>query len=140
KRAEAALYENAMQYKEVFDNISICVSVLDVTAGGRFKIAAFNPAEEELMGLSNAEVSGKFIEDLFPEDVAKELTANYRNCLENGRTIRFDHEMNLPGRGRRYFHSNLIPLRNIAGVINRIIGACVETTDFKRTQEEALAK
>jgi PAS domain S-box-containing protein len=140
KRAEAALYESVLQYKEVFDNISVCVFVLDVTPDGRFKIAAFNPAEEQLVGLSNAQVSGKFIEDLFPEDLSAELIANYRHCLEAGRTIKFDHELNLPGRGRRFFHSNLIPLRNAAGGINRIIGACVETTDFKKTQEEALAK
>jgi PAS domain S-box-containing protein len=140
KQAEAALYESTIQYKEVFDNISICVFVIDVTPDGHFKIAAFNPAEEELVGLSNAEVSGRFVEDLFPENLANELIANYRNCVETGRTMKFDHELNLPQRGRCYFHSNLIPLRNAAGVITRIIGACVETTDFKRTQEEALAK
>ena len=140
KQAEAALHENAMQYKEVFDNISICVYVLDVTPEGRFKIAAFNPAEEELVGLSTAQVSGRFIEDLFPEDLANELISNYRRCVENGRTIKFDHQLKLPGQQPRYFHSNLIPLRNAAGVIYRMIGACVETTDFKRTQEEALAK
>jgi two-component system, cell cycle sensor histidine kinase and response regulator CckA len=140
KQAEAALYESNMQYKEVFDNISICVYVLDVTPAGRFKIAAFNPAEEELVGLSTAEVSGKFIDDLFPEDLANELISNYRRCVQNGRTIKFDHQLTLPRQKPRYFHSNLIPLRNSAGVIHRLIGACVETTDFKRTQEEALAK
>ncbi|HKE25378.1 MAG TPA: PAS domain S-box protein [Bryobacteraceae bacterium] len=140
KQAEATLYENTMQYKEVFDNISICVFVLDITPEGRFKIAAFNPAEEELVGLSNAQVSGRFIEDLFPEDLAHELIANYRRCLENGRTIKFDHQMTLPNQKPRYFHSNLIPLRNAAGVIHRMIGACVETTDFKWAQKEAVAK
>jgi two-component system, cell cycle sensor histidine kinase and response regulator CckA len=140
KQAEAALYENNMQYKEVFDNISICVFVLDVTADARFKIAAFNPAEEKLVGISNEEACGRFIEDLFPADLAHELTENYRRCLEKGQTIRFDHQLNLPGQNPRYFHSNLIPLRNGGGVITRIIGACIETTDFKRAQEEALAK
>jgi PAS domain S-box-containing protein len=130
----------SIMHKEVFRNISICVFVLDVTTEGRFKIAAFNPAEEELVGLSNAEVSGRFIEDLFPEDLANELIANYRLCLVAGRTIKFDHQLTLPGQGRRYFHSNLIPMRNAAGVINRMIGACIETTDFKLTQEAALAK
>src|SRR5215469_14606030 len=113
----------SIMHKEVFDNISVCLFVLDVTSEGRFKVAAFNPAEEELVGLSNGEVSGRFIEDLFPEDLADELIANYRACLEAGRTIKFDHELNLPGRGRRYFHSNLIPLRNAAGVIPELCSA-----------------
>jgi two-component system, cell cycle sensor histidine kinase and response regulator CckA len=140
RHSDQALFESIMQYKEVFDSISICVFVIDVTPEGRFKIAAFNPAEEALVGLTNAEVAGRFIEDLFPADLANQLIANYRGCVEAGRTIKFDHFLDLPRRGRRFFHSNLIPLRNDAGVINRIIGACVETTEFRRTQEEALAK
>jgi two-component system, cell cycle sensor histidine kinase and response regulator CckA len=140
KQAEAALYENILQYKEVFDNISVCVFVLDVTPEGRFKFLAFNPAEEALVGLTTAQVSGKFIEEIFPEDLANERIAKYQRCIDHGRAIKFEDELKLPGQKPRYFHSNLIPLRNSAGVIYRVIGACVETTDFKRTQEEALAK
>jgi two-component system, cell cycle sensor histidine kinase and response regulator CckA len=139
KRAEAELRESYQQYKEVFDNISVCVFLLDVTPDGRFKVAAFNPAEEQVVGLSNAEVSGRFIEDILGEELASHVIANYRRCLYAGRTIKFDDDLNLP-QGRRYFHTNLIPLRNADGVINRIIGACIDITDLKRTQEEALAK
>ena len=84
-------------------------------------------------------MSGKFVEDIFSEDLARKLTGNYRRCLEAGRAITYDDELNFPS-GRRYFHSNLIPLQNAAGSINRIIGACIDITDLKRTQEEALAK
>ena len=139
RRAEAALRESDLQYKEVFDNISVCMFLIDVTREGRFRFAGFNRAEEEAIGFSNAEVSGRFVEDVFGEELANKLTADYRRCLEGGRPIKYDSELNLP-RGRRYFHSNLIPLRNAAGVISRIIGACIDTTDLRRTQEEALAK
>jgi two-component system cell cycle sensor histidine kinase/response regulator CckA len=139
KQAEAALRESDLQYKAVFDNISVCLFLVDVTPDGRFKYVAFNPAEEEAVGLSNAEISGRFVEDIFHKELADKLTANYRCCLAAGRAIKYDDDLDLPG-GRRYFHSNLIPLRNAAGVINRIIGACIDITDFRRTQEEALAK
>ena len=139
KRAEAALRDRDLQYEEVFDNISVCMFLIDVTLEGRFKFVGFNRAEEEAVGLSNAEVSGKFVEDVFGEELANKLTADYRRCLDAGRAIHYDSELSLP-RGRRYFHSSLIPVRNDAGVINRIIGACIDTTDLRRTQEEALAK
>ncbi len=139
KRAEAALRESDRQYREVFDNISACLFLVDVTPDGRFKFAGFNPAEEAAVGLSSAEVSGKFVEEVFSEDLARKLTGNYRRCLEAGRAITYDDELSFPG-GRRYFHSNLIPVQNAAGSINRIIGACIDITDLKRTQEEALAK
>uniref|UniRef100_Q02D70 histidine kinase n=1 Tax=Solibacter usitatus (strain Ellin6076) TaxID=234267 RepID=Q02D70_SOLUE len=138
-RAEEALRESNLQYREVFDHISACLFLVDVTADGRFKFAEFNPAEEEAVGLSSEQVSGKFVEDVFSEDLAGKLTGNYRRCLEAGRVITYDDELNFPG-GRRYFHSNLIPLQNAAGSIYRIIGACIDVTDLKRTQEEALAK
>ncbi|HEY7336200.1 MAG TPA: ATP-binding protein [Bryobacteraceae bacterium] len=136
--AEALLREIEIQYKEVFENISVCMFLIDVTPEGRFRYAAFNPAEEKAVGLSNAQISGRFVEDIFPEQFAKKLTANYRRCLDSGAPIAYDDELSLPV-GKRYFHSNLIPVRNAAGRIHRIVGACIDITDFRRTQQEALA-
>jgi len=130
KQAEAALRESELQYKEVFDNISECMFLVDVTSDGRFKFAGFNPAEEKAVGLSNAEVSGRFVEEVFEEELAKKVTGNYRRCLEADAPIEYDDELNLPG-GRRYFHSNLIPMRNAAGRIHRIVGACMDLTEQK---------
>jgi PAS domain S-box-containing protein len=137
-RAGEALRESD-QYKEVFDNISACMFLIDVTSDGRFKYAGFNPAEEKAVGLTNAEVCGKFVEEVFAEDLAKKLNTNYRRCLEAGVPINYETELDFPS-GRRYFNSNLIPLRNASAGIHRIVGACIDTTDFKRTQEQALAR
>jgi PAS domain S-box-containing protein len=126
-------------HKEVFDNISVCIFLIDVTYDDRFKFAGFNPAEEKAVGLNSAEVSGKFVEEVFDEELAKKLTSNYRRCLKAGAPINYDDELNLPS-GRRHFHTNLIPMRNASGRIHRIVGACIDTTDLKRTQEEALAR
>jgi PAS domain S-box-containing protein len=134
-----ALRETELQYKAVFDNISVCMFFIDVTSDGRFKFAGFNPAEEKAIGISSAEVSGKFVDEALPEELAKKVSVNYRRCLEEGKPIAYDDELNLPS-GQRYFHSNLIPLRNASGRIYRIVGACIDTTDLKRTQEKALAR
>ena len=49
--------------------------LLDVTADGRFKFAGFNPAEEKAVCLSSAEVSGRFVKDVFAADLARKITA-----------------------------------------------------------------
>jgi PAS domain S-box-containing protein len=139
KRADAALRESELRYREVFDSFSECIFVLDVTPGGRFRIAGFNPAEEKATGLSNSEVAGKFIDDVLVEDTAQRAIAHYRRCLEVGTVIHYDEDLNLPT-GVRHFHTNLIPLRNDAGRIHRIVGCCMDFTDVKRAQEEALAR
>src|SRR5436190_2037063 len=127
---------SAELHKGVFDNISVCIFLVDVTSDGRFKFAGFNPAEEKAVGLTNAEVSGKFVEEVFVQDLAKKLTASYRRCVHLGTPIHYDDELDLPG-GRRHFHSNLIPIRDSSSRISRIVGACIDTTDFKRSQKEA---
>jgi PAS domain S-box-containing protein len=138
-RFAEASQESDPLYKQVFENISACMFLVDVTSDGRFKYAGFNAAEEKAVGLNNAEVRGKFVEEVFAADLAKKLNANYRRCLEAGVPINYDDELDLPS-GRRYFNSNLIPLRSASAAVHRIVGACIDITDFKRTQEEALAR
>jgi two-component system cell cycle sensor histidine kinase/response regulator CckA len=132
-------HPSELQYKDIFDNISVCMFLIDVTSDGRFKYAGFNPAEELAVGLTSAEVSGKFVEEVFSEELAEKLTATYRRCLEAGTPIKYDDELDLPS-GQRYFHSNLIPMRNGSGRIHQIVGACIDITDFRRTQDQALAR
>jgi PAS domain-containing protein len=64
KRAEAALRESELWHKDVFDQTSFCIFLVDVTPDGRFKFAGFNSAEEKAVGFSSAEVSGRFVEDV----------------------------------------------------------------------------
>ena len=139
KQIEAALRQSELLNKQVLDIIPDCIFVLDVTSDGRFKFAGLNPAEEKAVGLLSTEVSGKFVEDVLPQEVAQKVIAHYRRCLEMGTLIRYEDELNLPI-GRRYFNSNLIPLRDAAGRIHRIVGCCIDLTEVKRAQEEAMAR
>jgi len=136
---EQILSEGELRYKEVFENFSECIFLLDVTPDGRFKFAGLNPAEERAVGLSSDEVYGKFVEDVLPDDVAKQVIAHYRGCLETGKLINYEDELQLPA-GPRHFHTNLIPVRNGDGRIHRIVGCCIDITDLKRAQAEALAR
>jgi len=136
--ASEALRQSELWIRQVFENIPECIFVLDVTPDGRFKFAALNPAEEKAVGLSIAEVSGKFIEDVLSEEASNNVIAHYRRCLEVGSLISYEDELNLEV-GRRYFHTSLIPLRNAEGRIHRIAGCCIDLTEVKHTQAQTLA-
>jgi two-component system, cell cycle sensor histidine kinase and response regulator CckA len=139
KEAEEAARHSELVNRQVLDIIPDCVFVLDVTPDRRFKFVWFNPAEEKSVGLTNDEVSGKFVEDVASEEVAQKVTEHYRRCLDEGTIISYDEELDLPA-GRRYFHTRLIPVRNSAGCIYRIVGCCIDFTEANRMQAEALAR
>jgi two-component system, cell cycle sensor histidine kinase and response regulator CckA len=136
---ESSLPLQDFHYKEVFDRISACLFVLEVTPDNRFRFLAFNRAEQEATGLSNEQIAGKFVEQIFPPDLAQQLVTSYRRPLATGEPVNYDSDLELPA-GRKSFHTNLIPLRNPAGQIYRIVGACIDITELRRSQEEALAR
>ena len=59
---------------------------------------------------------------------------NYRHCVEKGAAVTYDDKLSLPA-GSRYFHSNLIPLRDSSGRIHRVVGACTDITEQKVIEE-----
>jgi PAS domain S-box-containing protein len=135
QQARDAVRESALRYREVFENISDCIFVLDVTPEGRFRFAEVNPADERSMGYSAAEVCGRLVEETVPAELARQITANYRRCLETGSIITYTEELALP-RGNRSFDTTLIPIRDAAGRIRRILGVARDITGQERTEKE----
>ncbi len=139
KTAEDALGRSEALYKEVLDNTPECVFAFDVTPDFRFRFAWLNQAEERAVGLSSAEVNGRFVEDVLTPEVLDRVIPHYLQCVKSGAITKYEEELNVPA-GRRYFYTTLIPLRNSDGDIYRIIGCCSDLTEIRRAQDEALAR
>jgi PAS domain S-box-containing protein len=128
------LRESELRYREVFETTSDGIFVVDVTADRRFRLAAYNPAQERMVGIASRDAVGKLIEEYFPKEIADALTADNRACLEAGVPITVDRALDLHG-GRRYFATTLIPVRDPAGTIHRIIGVVRDVTESRRAAE-----
>lgn len=133
KRHLVALREGERRYREVFDNTSESIVLLDVTSDDRLRVARFNPAAEMAFGVSSAEIAGKFIEDAIGEGTASRVTSSCRRCLNEGTLITSEEELDLPA-GRRYFHTNLVPVRGADGVIHRIVGVALDITERRKAE------
>jgi PAS domain S-box-containing protein len=139
--ALAASRESERRYREVFENTTDCIFLLDVAAGGHFKAAGLNPAGEKAVGLSAADVAGKYTEEFLASGLAEAMNANYRRCVETGAPISYEETLPLPA-GEASFSTTLIPVADAAGRIYRVVGIAHDISDLKRAEaqrEAALA-
>ena len=134
QRNETALRMSEKRYREVFENTSDCMFLLDVLPENRFKVVRFNPAEEKSVGITNAQAAGKLIHEILPPEIANILKANFRRCVETGSRLNYEEQLDLPI-GRRYFETTLIPVRDAGGHIYRIVGIAHNITERKQTAE-----
>jgi two-component system cell cycle sensor histidine kinase/response regulator CckA len=145
KRAEAqraaalaALGESERRYREVFENTTDCIFLLDVAAGGRFKAAGLNPAGEKAVGLSAADVAGKYTEEFLAPGLAEVMNANYRRCVEAGVPISYEETLPLPA-GEASFSTTLIPVADAAGRTYRVVGIAHDISGLKRAEAQRAA-
>jgi PAS domain S-box-containing protein len=134
-RAEEALRAAEERYREVFENASDAMVILEVTEGGRFPILAVNCAFERSTGVSAARAVGRTQAEIVAPDIAVLLEARYRRCVETGETVHEGVELELPG-GRRSYDSTLVPLRDADGTIRRILGISRDVTGHKQSLAE----
>lgn len=130
REAENALMESEQRYRDIFENSSDCIFLIDVIKGQRFKCVMFNPAEEKAVGLKSEQVSGKFVEEIFNKELADKLNNNYRNCCLKGIPISYEEALELPS-GLVYFNTSLIPIKDPEGRTVRIIGIARDITELK---------
>ena len=132
-RVEAAMRESQQRYREVFENTSDGIFVLDVTPDRRFRVAAYNPTMERMTGFRNEEVAGRLNEEFLPPHTAAAVRASNERCLAAGAPISVDEELDLP-RGHFWWHTTLVPVRGAGGEILRLIGVSSDVTETVRYQ------
>lgn len=136
---EEALQEREQRYREIFDNATDGLYLLEVTPEGRFRNIDVNPALERSTGLSRVDLIGRFVDETVSEETGRRVVEKYRRCVERGEAIEEEVVLELPV-GKRYYHSTLIPLRDGSGRIHRIVGVSNDITDSKLYEAELLKR
>jgi PAS domain S-box-containing protein len=143
KRAEAALHESEQRYREIFENVTDSLYLVEVTPEGLFRSLAFNAAFEKSTGIPREALIGRVtggmvndakVEFALQDESTRAIIEKYRHCVNAGKVIEEDSILDMP-RGRRHYHSTLVPLRNESGRIHRILGIAHDVTEIKRAEE-----
>jgi len=122
-------------FGEIFSNVPDPLFLLEVTNDGRFRNLEVNPAFENSVGMSRASLVGKYIEEAVPEEAANTVIEKYRHCVDSGRVIEEEAELNLAV-GKRFFNSTLVPIIDNTGRVYRILGLTRDITTHKEAELE----
>lgn len=129
------LQESELRYREVFENTSDVIGIVDVTADGRFRILDLNPAWEAVMGLARTELIGQLLDDIQTSASARSALAHYQTCLQTKTALPYNDLLITPT-GEWHMHITLVPICNAAGNVYRIVGVGRNVTEQKLAENE----
>lgn len=129
----AALEQSEQQISAIMNNAPAVIFMKDVA--GRY--IHVNRQFEALFDISDTELRGKTDYDIFPAEIADNLTRNDRLVVQNGRPVK--EEEQVPGaEGLRTYLTVKFPLRRSTDDIYAICGIATDVSDRKRAEEEKL--
>jgi PAS domain S-box-containing protein len=128
------LQKSEEKYREVFDNVSDALALLDITDDGRFRLADLNPVAENIFGISKAKAHGQAFEDVFSPDLAECFLPLLRQSAGTGCQLSREHSVSLLSRSR-FLRTSLLPVRNCAGSVYRLIALCSDITERKTAEQ-----
>ncbi len=102
-------------------------------AQGRYILV--NSRYEELFGLSNEEVWGKTVDDVFPPEVAGQFKRHDARVLGSKRP--YQAEERIPFEGDYYTYLSVrFPIIDESGEVSRLCGILVDITGLKKAEEK----
>ena len=127
--------DNAV-YETIFDTITNAVFLIAVEAADdayTFRFQRTNHAHQERTGIAQAEIRGQTPADLFEDDQASAIRANYRECVDRRESITYEERIEAPA-GVSEWSTTLTPVTE-DGEVTKIVGVSREITEQKRRQK-----
>ncbi len=133
KRIERALQESEQRYRDVFENVSDCIALIDATADGRFVLSATNPAARRACGLPEPDGTEPFIETALSPSASAYFIEKLAQCATAGTTVRYETAFDGP-LGTRTLVVNLVPVADPGKPVRRIISIARDVTDEREIE------
>lgn len=131
---ERALAASERLYRGIHDNVQEAIFLVRVE-GDHFVYVGNNPRHVASTGLATERLRGSRPQDFLPPEVAEAVCANYRRCVTERQTIRYEEELELPA-GVRHWMTSLAPVFDEDGRVEMIVGLSVDVSEQKRAEEE----
>jgi len=128
---ERSHIENYLE--KILESTSDSVFILNMEDESNAVFEQVNKTFEDTLGLSNENVQGRGLKELFPKDLAEKALPNYLKCKREKKTMLYEEDIEF-NKTRRYFETMLAPIIDLNGKIDRIIGFCKDISERKIMQ------
>jgi PAS domain S-box-containing protein len=125
KQAELILHENEEIFNRFMENSPIYVFFKDEN----IRPIRLSRNYEKMLGRPLAELLGKNMEELFPSELAKNMVADDKRILKEGKEINVEEELN-----GRFYTTIKFPI-HIEGKPRYLAGYTIDITERKRAEE-----
>ena len=130
KRMEASLQETTERFRALAEHAPVCVHEIDLQG----RLLTMNPAGLQMMGVKEEReiIGSAYIDIVSPKDRDR-VTALLNRAYE-GHASEFEYTAICNGQ-RHVFASSFVPLRNLDGIVVRLMGHTQDITDRKQVEE-----
>ncbi|MDR3509994.1 MAG: CHASE3 domain-containing protein [Caulobacteraceae bacterium] len=135
RAAEDARRESEARYRAIFANSADYLYVIDVRGEDDFRMAEVNPAYERATGGTTLRLRGVDVRLMSEEPRSSALVAHLRRVVASGKPTFSRDKVKLPG-GERVWESVMVPVRNAAGEVDRIVGSSRDVTEREEAQAQ----
>ena len=131
-RSEEEREKLLAEYEALFDSNHAAIFLVQVNEDGSFTYLRTNNTHINATGLIPEMIWHKTPEEALGEELGSVISANYRNCVEQGKTILYEEELQLPA-GTKTWLTALTPVKR-DGNITYIIGSAADVTLLKQNE------
>ncbi|ELY55998.1 multi-sensor signal transduction histidine kinase [Natronococcus amylolyticus DSM 10524] len=118
----------------VFENTQDALFFVEVCEDDEFRLERVNPVYEAHTGLSNEELSGQRLRDVFGDEQGSAILENYRECVDRREPLHYEEVLSVPDE-QTYWETRIAPVV-VDGNIEKIVGSTRNVTERKERERQ----
>jgi len=131
RQAQEFLKESELRYRTLAESAQDFIFIID----SQWRIQYINPFAAESIGAQVEEARGKFLKEVFPQNITAFLEKDLAKVFASGEPFSGANKVVFPDWGL-WLDTKLIPLKDASGNVNAVMGIARDITEHKEAEEE----